>query len=135
MIHLQAEMLNIRSAIKKSTQVAQSNLTLEAAFNSMEPSPAVKGVFKNALNEFLDDPTFPTLAFFNILQSMKAQKAAEEAEAEALARNQAESKAAQEATKAKADDIEERKNRMIKSIETKVERKRRDIQDKFRKRQ
>ena len=111
----------------------------------MEASPSIQLTFKTALQEFLKDPTTPTSEFYEILLALKAKACAPavaspappssttpiDASSTPATNSQTASKGA---GGGKSDENEERKNRMIKSIETRVERKRRDLQEKYRKR-
>lgn len=103
----------------------QSDLTLEAAFTAMEASRHVQTKFKAAMAEFLSDPVSPTTAFLEALHSMKEKSKAPAPSAHA-------SPAVTQ--KLQVDENIERKNRMLKSIDTKVDRKRKDIREKYRKR-
>mmetsp|Transcript_14423 Transcript_14423/g.21668 ORF Transcript_14423/g.21668 Transcript_14423/m.21668 type:complete len:1392 (+) Transcript_14423:58-4233(+) len=114
---------DIKEAISKSVDKMRSNLTLEAAFNAGEASDFVKTHFKTALDQFLENPVIPTHAFLEALKSMKSMQSAN-----------AKTTGSGENPTAAVDELRDRKSRMIKSIETKVERKRRDIHEKFRKR-
>lgn len=100
----------------------------------MDANQSIQSKFKKALQEFLENPTIPTPEFYQILQAMKikAQPVAPPPVPEIVTPSQKIIKPKE--TIQVVDESEERKNRMIKSIETRVERKRRDIQEKYRKR-
>jgi hypothetical protein len=118
----------------------------------MEASPAIQQKFKLALQEFLNEPTTPTMEFHQILQALKAKAAApppppvippptSTAVTPSSVGAKDNSKKSTITTAAAAvapppvvDENEERKNRMIKSIDTRVERKRRDLHERYRKR-
>jgi hypothetical protein len=114
----------------------------------MEASPAIQQKFKLALQEFLNEPTTPTAEFHRILQALKAKAAPPPPQLPSqipTPETQNNIQNPQISTTKKAavapvvaapavDENEERKNRMIKSIDTRVERKRRDIQERYRKR-
>ncbi|CAE7503791.1 unnamed protein product, partial [Symbiodinium microadriaticum] len=119
--HSSADGNSIKNAIKASVQVYQADLSLEAAFNSLEARKYVQTQFKTALDEFLDDPVQPTLFFLEALQNMKTQTVPSGTESV-------------KTNKRIVDEATERKNRMLKSIDGKVDRKRKDIREKFRKR-
>jgi hypothetical protein len=137
---------DIKPYLGQAIETAKSNLSLEAALNSMEASQSIQQTFKAALQEFLKDPTTPTSEFYEILQALKAKAAAPAAASPAPSSSGAapgasanpETDPQNQSTAAgkggKGDENQERKNRMIKSIETRVERKRRDLQEKYRKR-
>lgn len=98
----------------------------------MEAPQPIQNKFRTALQEFLNEPTTPTEEFLQILQLLKAKVAPPPPapETNVAQKHQASNKPMPQVV----DENEERKNRMIKSIETRVERKRRDIQEKYRKR-
>ena len=116
----QADGSSIMNSIKQSVQTYQADLTLEAAFNALEASKHVQTRFKQALSEFLNDPVQPTLAFLETLQRMKLQVKPPPTEST-------------KGLKTNVDESMERKARMLKSIDGKVERKRKDIREKYRK--
>jgi hypothetical protein len=116
---------DIKGAIQQSVQVYQSDLTLEAAFAAMESSRHVQTQFKTAMAEFLADPVQPTAGFLEALHLMKGKS-------QAPAPSVHDSPLVTQ--KKQLDESTERMNRMLKSIDTRVDRKRKDIREKFRKR-
>ena len=102
----------------------------------MDASQSIQSLFKKALQEFLDNPTNPSPEFYQILQAMKIKAQPPPpvvAPAPEVVTSDKKVIKPKETVQV-VDETEERKNRMIKSIETRVERKRRDIQEKYRKR-
>lgn len=111
----------------------------------MEAPQSIQLKFKTALQEFLNDPTTPTNEFYRILQTLKTKAIpppplstttsfVQETITPNTLQQSHQQTVSNKPLKPVLDENEERKNRMIKSIETRVERKRRDIQEKYRKR-
>jgi uncharacterized protein len=117
----------VKPYIDAAIDQAKSNLSLESAFTSAEAPTVIQAPFRQSLAEFLSDPTAISDAYLTKIQAMKNKKVIAPPPAETGASTTGSAAAPVEQTN-------EREDKLVKGLETKIDRKRREIKDKYRKR-
>ena len=113
---LQANAADIIPSLSAGMSAATANLTLETAFSTMDASATLQTAFRDTVKEFMSDP-------LKIIAPPAAPITKKSSE-----------KLTPKSVKIQESGEKRREEIILKSFESKMERKKREVKDKYRKR-